>query len=162
MTSYDTAAVRQLLAEGLSDETIDTLCYDYFRSVYDQLSVGMSKGQKIQRLIEYCDRQNRIPDLLDAIRQLNPAKYMQYESHLSGFASEAVLDLSASDSQARRLVSLRRQLAMAEKVLAVMERRVAGYSELSMSLDLAVNLEDQREKVAELRRQIATLEDDSG
>jgi hypothetical protein len=162
MTDYNTTTNRQLLSEGLSDEAIDILCFDYFRPVYEQLAVGMSKGQKIQRLIEYCERQNRIPHLLEAIKEVNPAKYVQYESRLSNSSSESVSYLSTAGSQAEKLASLKRQLVMAERVLAVMERRVAGYSELSMPLDLAVNLEDQREKVAELRRQIAAIEDTMG
>lgn len=55
--------------------------------------------------------------------------------------------------------SLRAQLAMAEKVLAVYEEQAAGYTTLTIPAQLAVNLEEQREKVDRLRAQLATLGD---
>lgn len=55
--------------------------------------------------------------------------------------------------------SLRAQLEMAEKTLAVYETQAAGYTTLTIPAPLAVNLEEQREKVARLRAQLAALED---
>lgn len=158
MTKYNTVAIRQLLSDGLSDETVTVLCFDYFRPVYEGLSTGMSKGQKIQLLIEYCVRQNRIPYLLEAIRGINPAKYAQYESRLTESVPGVATEPSSGSPQARKLASLRRRLAVAERVLAIMEERVDGYGELDISVDLGVNLDEQREKVANLQREIAALE----
>jgi len=55
--------------------------------------------------------------------------------------------------------SLRAQLEMAEKTLFVYERQAAGYTTLTIPAPLAVNLEEQREKVTRLRAQLAALED---
>ena len=49
-----TADIRKFLTELFNDEELTSLCYDYFRDVYLDFALGMSKGQKIQRLIEYC------------------------------------------------------------------------------------------------------------
>ena len=62
-----TAEIRKFLTELFSDEELTTLCYDYFRDVYDDFALGMSKGQKIQRLIEYCGHREAIPNLLAAM-----------------------------------------------------------------------------------------------
>jgi len=53
--------------------------------------------------------------------------------------------------------SLRAQLERAEKVLRVCEEQAAGYTRLTIPAHLAVNLEEQREKVARLREQLAAL-----
>ncbi len=62
-----TADIRKFLTELFSDEELTILCYDYFRDVYLDFALGMSKGQKIQRLIEYCDHREAIPNLLAAM-----------------------------------------------------------------------------------------------
>ena len=41
-----TADIRQFLAESFNDEELSTLCFDYFRDVYDDFASGMTKGQK--------------------------------------------------------------------------------------------------------------------
>lgn len=46
---HDTAAIRDLLTAAFSDEELDLLCYDHFRSVYEGFSGGMSKAQKVHR-----------------------------------------------------------------------------------------------------------------
>ena len=62
-----TADIRKFLTELFNDEELTTLCYDYFRDVYLDFALGMSKGQKIQRLIEYCGHREAIPNLLAAM-----------------------------------------------------------------------------------------------
>jgi hypothetical protein len=81
-TRYDTNTIRQLLHEALDDEGLTALCYDYFRDVYEAFAAGMSKYDKVQNLIEYCDRQGQLDKLLDQVRQLNPYQYEQFRSQL--------------------------------------------------------------------------------
>ena len=71
----NTADIRKFLAEIFSDEELTILCYDYFRDVYDDFALGMAKGQKIQRLIERCDRREAIPGLLAALSAERAAQY---------------------------------------------------------------------------------------
>ena len=70
-----TADIRKFLAELFSDEELTILSYDYFRDVYDDFALGMSKGQKIQRLIERCDHREAIPNLLAALSAERAAQY---------------------------------------------------------------------------------------
>jgi len=69
---YNPAEIRKLLQNALSEEEFTSLCYDYFRPVYEQFSAGMSRPQKIQRLLEYCERQGKFDDLLAQVRAINP------------------------------------------------------------------------------------------
>lgn len=76
----NTATIRDLLTAAFSDEELTTLCFDYFRAVYDNFSAGMSKGQKIQLLLDYCTRRDQFDQLLPLIRERNPAQYTRFES----------------------------------------------------------------------------------
>ena len=45
--------LRQYLTSAYGDEELGTLCSDYFRDVYENFTVGMSKAQKIQLLLDH-------------------------------------------------------------------------------------------------------------
>jgi hypothetical protein len=79
---YDTNTIRQLLNAAFDDEELTTLCFDYFRDVYEAFSTGMSKHDKIQRLIEHCERQRRFDELLTHVKERNPHQYRRFESRL--------------------------------------------------------------------------------
>lgn len=70
-----TAEIRKFLTEFFNDEELTSLCYDYFRDVYLDFALGMSKGQKIQRLIEYCGQREAIPKLLAAMAAERASQY---------------------------------------------------------------------------------------
>jgi outer membrane protein assembly factor BamB len=79
---WNTAAIRTLLTAAFNDEGLTTLCFDYFRPVYEDFSTGMSKGQKIQRLLDYCDRHGQVAKLLDYVRERNPDQYDRFQHRL--------------------------------------------------------------------------------
>jgi hypothetical protein len=87
MTQWNTANIRELLNAAFNDEELQTFCFDYFRSVYDNFGGGTSKGDKIQSLLDYCERENRIPDLLARVRHAKPTKYAEFESGLKSSES---------------------------------------------------------------------------
>jgi hypothetical protein len=72
------ADIRRFLTEAFSDEEITTLCFDRFRPVYENFSTGMSKGQKIQLLIEHCERHDEWPVLLSALQRERPRQFAQF------------------------------------------------------------------------------------
>lgn len=74
----NTAVIRELLNAALNDETLTALCYDYFRPVYNQFATGMSRPDKIQRLIAHCERHDSFGLLLEQIERLAPAQYATY------------------------------------------------------------------------------------
>jgi hypothetical protein len=77
MPTPPSADVRQYLVEKYSDEDLEVLCADYFRDVSNDFAAGMSKGQKIQRLIEHCLRQDRWINLLEALRDSRPDQFRE-------------------------------------------------------------------------------------
>ncbi len=70
-----TAELRRFLTAAFSDEELKTLCFDYFRDVYDDFAAGMTKGQMIQLLIERCDRRAALANLEAALRAERPDQY---------------------------------------------------------------------------------------
>jgi hypothetical protein len=59
-----TADLHRFLVDTFDDEELRTLCFDYFRDVYDDFTTGMSKTQMIRILIERCDRRDALPKRL--------------------------------------------------------------------------------------------------
>jgi hypothetical protein len=82
--AWNTAALRDLLNAAFNDEELTTLCFDHFRPVYDDFAGGMSKGQKVQRLLDYCTRREQVDELLAAVRKANPAQVRRFEDRLRG------------------------------------------------------------------------------
>jgi hypothetical protein len=80
--AWNHAIIRQLLREALGDQQITDLTFDHFRPVHEEFAMGMARSQKIQLLLDYCERTNQIEALLTQIKKINPHKYRQYESDL--------------------------------------------------------------------------------
>ena len=72
-----TADIRRFLVSTFSDEDLKTLCFDYFRDVYDDFTTGMTKGQMIQLLIERCVRREALANLEAALRAERPDQYVK-------------------------------------------------------------------------------------
>ena len=79
---WDTSAIRDLLTAAFSDEELEFVCYDCFRSVYEQFTGGMSRRQKVQRLIEHCERSRSLDELLRVVRERNPAQFARFDAQL--------------------------------------------------------------------------------
>jgi hypothetical protein len=71
MIGPSTADIRRFLTEFFSDEELTTFCFDYFRDVYEAFASGMSKAEKVQRLIERCIRRKKLPELLGTLKSLS-------------------------------------------------------------------------------------------
>lgn len=71
----DSGTIREFLTATFSDEELTTLCFDYFRPVYENFSTGMSKGQKIQLLFDHCTRREHISALLARLAEVRPQQY---------------------------------------------------------------------------------------
>jgi serine/threonine protein kinase len=77
---YPMAAIRNLLKAALSDQEFDILCFDHFKPVYLTFADDMGLDKKIQNLLDYCDRQEQITDLLSRIKEQNPNQYRRFEA----------------------------------------------------------------------------------
>lgn len=72
---YNTAAIRDLLDQALSDDELNTLVFDHFRPIYDRyFSASLTRQQKTQILIEQTTRRGEMEQLLAHVREINPAR----------------------------------------------------------------------------------------
>jgi len=67
--SYDTSAIRQFILKTFDDEEFRSLCFDYFRDVYIDLTTGMRFRQMVQLLLDYCIRHDQIDALMAALQR---------------------------------------------------------------------------------------------
>ena len=81
--SYTPSETRKLINSALSDDALQDLCFDHFRSVFDQFTHGQTKGDRIRQLIEHAEHQRKLPKLLAAIEEFNPNAYAEFRSDLS-------------------------------------------------------------------------------
>lgn len=79
---YRIPTIRKLLMAAFDDEGFDIFCYDYFRDVHEQFSRGMSLREKVQRLIEHCERNLTFERLLELVEEENPAQYERFRDRL--------------------------------------------------------------------------------
>ena len=64
---------------AFSDEELTTFCYDNFRPVYEEFTTGMSRTQKVQRLVETCERRGEMEKLLARVERANPYQYTRFK-----------------------------------------------------------------------------------
>jgi hypothetical protein len=100
----NTLTLREKLLRSVSAEELTALCYDHFRPVYEQFVPGMSRPERIQRLIEHVERRGEIERLTKMLNSYN------YDEALS----EARLDLDEARARLQVLRELER--AMGERL----------------------------------------------
>jgi hypothetical protein len=79
MGQYNTAAVRQLLINALSDEDLGEFCMDYFPTVYEQFSAAMSKRKRSSDSLSTVAVTERFQSY-STFQKANPAAFAEYES----------------------------------------------------------------------------------
>ena len=84
-TSVDvnTEVVRELLIAAFDDTDLMAFCFNSFYRVYNEkISDGMSKGNKVQSLLDYCVRQGLLEALLELVKEHNPYQYNMYANRI--------------------------------------------------------------------------------
>jgi hypothetical protein len=66
---YSIPAIRKLLDETFSGETLISFCQEHFPRVYEDWTPGMSKGWVITRLLDHCKRHDRMRELLSKVEE---------------------------------------------------------------------------------------------
>ena len=72
---------------AFSDEELTTFCYDNFRPVYEEFATGMSRTQKVQLLVAYCERRGEMAELLARVERANPYQYGRFAERLRNAAT---------------------------------------------------------------------------
>ncbi len=144
MPNLDTRAVRNLIIEALSDQELSDLCFDYFRPVYNDFAQGMTKGQMVQKLLTYCERQDQMDRLLDKIKEINPARFKQYQLRIYQQVTPSSTDQALSTQQniEKEQIPLSPGLNMATVLVIIM---------LNKDFE-AFTTDDQRNLIMELSR----------
>jgi nucleoside phosphorylase len=78
-----TRSIRQLVEDTLNDDELTILCQDEFPKVYQQFTTGQTQSHRIRFLIEYAQRQQKIPELLAAIKRIHPEVYDEFISDIT-------------------------------------------------------------------------------
>ena len=70
---------------SFSDGELEAVCFDYFRDLGDEFTLGMLKSRKVQLLIQYCERRGLTPNLLVALQRERPHTYAQQLAQHASF-----------------------------------------------------------------------------
>jgi hypothetical protein len=138
---FTSAEVRNYLHDALDDEELTTLCFDYFREAYDDFSAGMSKGEKIQRLLEYCQRRNLVPALFLALQQTRPRQFKELFGELP--PPQELTSIFSSQEEAAEGISLPVIEAAADQRIATLQYSINDFrrwSTLLIGLGLIIAL----------------------
>lgn len=90
--------LREFITKAFNDDELTALCFDSFRDVYEDFTSGMPKGQKIQSLLDYCQRRDAWSQLLTALSQVRPQQFEQ--KYVAPHIAPATISQSASNQDA--------------------------------------------------------------
>jgi hypothetical protein len=82
--AYSRIRIRELILESFDDEELLTFCQDHFGEAVNQFSSATSKEAKARELIGWCERREKMQDLIDKLKTERPAKYQKYAAELEG------------------------------------------------------------------------------
>lgn len=80
------ADIRRFLTEYFNDEELTALCFDHFHEVYRNFGGGATVNSKVLALLGYCQRRERLPELLAVLERERPEPFRRV---LGGGASAA-------------------------------------------------------------------------
>jgi len=73
--STSLADIRRFLNEHFNDEELTALCFDHFHEVYRNLPAEATTSRKSLLLLDYCQRRDRLPELLAVLQRERPEPY---------------------------------------------------------------------------------------
>ncbi len=151
----NTAALRDLLNAAFSDEELEIFCYDYepFRAVYDSFSTGMSRLQKTQILLSWCERNGRFAELLQQVQIRNPYQYDRLIEDIAPPNTTPSPEPTPAEqpAPAEDVDVLQQTLNTALRTLSILEQQAAGYTALTIPAHLQIDLDEKRKQVEDLR-----------
>ena len=69
------ADIRRFLTDHYSAEELDGLCFDRFPEVYRDFTRDMTTTRKGLLLLDYCQRRDRLPELLTVLERERPEPF---------------------------------------------------------------------------------------
>ena len=74
---FDPFLTRLFLIEAFNEMELHRLCQHHFRDVFERFTPIMTKGEKVQVLLDHCERYGRMPQLLAVLENTRPVQYKQ-------------------------------------------------------------------------------------
>jgi len=118
-TMQDSAVMRRVILQRLSDVEFADLCFDDFRAIHNEFTEGQSRSTRVRILVEYAENHQELDKLAAALRSVNAAAYEEYltqrrsekkasedssePSDPEGFVQCDVLVLAANPKASQRL-----------------------------------------------------------
>ena len=148
---YNLKLIRKLLTDAFSDEELEQFCYDNaeFGPVAEQFSTGMSKTQKIQRLIEFCQRKVLMERLLTLVKEEQPGQYALYENDLVSGGKKPEITPPPSEMD-----FLQKLINEKTRYLNTLQLQAAKYG-ISVPVHIALEIEDLEREISGLRQKLA-------
>lgn len=125
--------VRRFLSEAFSDEEFETFCFDSFSEVQSDFSAGMSKRDKIQRLIEYCQLRDGVEALFKALQSARPE---QYAARFSGLPAPKQFEaaFTPGDGHSNTDISITRLAEITDQSIATQTETIRFYRSIALGL----------------------------
>jgi hypothetical protein len=80
--SYDLGIIRRLIEKALTKSQFKNLLFDHFPSLYEETE-GESLPDRRRKLVEYADKQQTIPRLLEVLQEYNSTVYQEFNNKLT-------------------------------------------------------------------------------
>jgi hypothetical protein len=131
---YSFADVRRLLTDAFGDEEIETLCFDSFPEARNYFSAGMSKSDKIRRLLDYCRERGLTSQLLSVIQASRPTQYAAAFGQVSPPQLDAALAALFMTSGSGILPVV--NTALLDQLIASQHQSMRYYLAIALALDV--------------------------
>ena len=158
--AYNLEAIRKLLNAAFSNSEIRTLAFDRFHDVYDDFASGMTTSQMIKAIVGNANRNGRIPDLLNYVKEHNPYQYRIYAPQLEVAEPppQPVPVRQPAYGDKQRVQDLQRHINREADLLNKYrgQRRRENDPRRLENIDYEINR--QKETIAEYREEIAEIQ----
>jgi hypothetical protein len=153
--AYNLRNIRKLLTTAFTDQELSQLCFDVpeFKPVYEQFTVGMSKDQMIQRLIEYCERKVLMGQLLTIVEEEAPEQYAQFADGLIVGEKKAEPASASGSTMPDETDFLRKLIIEKTRYLQTLQLQAAKFG-ISAPPHIVLQIEDLEKEIAELRQRL--------
>jgi hypothetical protein len=158
MAEYDHQIIRQLLTDAFDAGEVATLAFDLFADVYGNFAPGMTKGQMILAIVEHATRYNRVPDLLNYVKEKNAYQYDRYASRLKPISQISSQESVAMISyQEQRLRDIQHHIEEEMKLLRQYEALLRRETDPRRLMAHESEIDRQRESLAKYQQEAASL-----